>query len=143
MGDKQKTKILVTGVFDILHQEHLNFLKKAKQLGDVLVVGVESDLRVKKMKGEGRPVNKQEQRKVNLEKLNIADEVFILPEKFASPADHLQLLQKIKPDILAVSSHTAFLDKKEKSMQEIGGRVAVVHQHNPNISTTKILEKTS
>lgn len=140
----QKTKktevVLVTGVFDILHQEHLIFLRKAKSLG-YLIVGIESDVRVRKIKGEDRPVNKQAVRLENLRQLNIADQLFILPEQFSSPDDHRALLQKIRPTVLAVSSHSLHLDKKARLMQEIGGRVEIVHQHNPAISTTLLLAK--
>lgn len=133
--------VLVTGVFDLLHDEHLNFLKKAKELGDKLVVGVESDKRVKEIKGITRPVLSEEIRKKNLEKLSLADEVFILPEQFNKPKDHLNLVKKVGAKILAVSSHTAHLDKKQQIMEKVGGRVIVVHEHNPEISTTILLEK--
>ena len=132
-------EILATGVFDVLHSEHVRFLQKAKALGDRLIVGIESDVRVRALKGEGRPINTQRLRKENLEKLAIADEVFVLPEAFNSDADFRALLQKRQPDILAVSSHTPHLDKKQQLMQEIGGRVEIVHQHNPAVSTTLIL----
>jgi cytidyltransferase-like protein len=133
-------KVLVTGVFDILHNEHLIFLNKAKELGDYLVIGIESDVRVKQMKGEGRPINSQKVRKVNLEKLKIANDVFILPEEFTKPIHHKELIQKIKPQILAVSSHTQHLDKKQAILSDLGGKVVIIHSHNPNVSTTKILE---
>lgn len=135
-------KVLVTGVFDVLHQEHINFLKNAKKLGAYLVVGIESDFRVKKIKGEGRPINKQDERKQALQKLKIADEVMVLPEKFETYAEHKRLIEDIKPDFLAVSSHTLHLDEKRKIIEECGGKLVVVHQHNPKISSTQILNET-
>ena len=60
-------KILVTGVFDLLHQEHINFLTKAKAVGDILVVGLETDTRVKQLKGFNRPINSTKDRLQNLE----------------------------------------------------------------------------
>lgn len=133
--------ILATGVFDILHQEHFNFLQKAKALGGRLFVGIESDVRVRQLKGNGRPVNSQQVRLKNLLALGIADEAFVLPERFGNPEDHLALLEKVKPSILAVSSHSLHLEKKEALMKRIGGKVVVVHQHNPAISTSIILEQ--
>lgn len=133
--------VLATGVFDLLHEEHLNFLKKAKNLGDRLVVGLESDARVREIKGLARPILPQDQRLNNLKKLNIADEVFILPEKFSRPEDHLNLVKSVGAKILAVSSHTAHLDKKRLIMEQAGGEVVVVHEHNPKISTSILLEK--
>jgi len=133
-------RVLVTGVFDVLHQEHRNFLLAAKQAGDYLIVGLESDKRVTLIKGAGRPIFNQETRKKNLEKLKIADEVFILPEDFQSPVAHQRLIETIKPDILAVSSHTAHQDKKAGIMKRFGGELKVVYQHNPAFSSTKIIK---
>ncbi|MCL4208346.1 adenylyltransferase/cytidyltransferase family protein [Patescibacteria group bacterium] len=136
-----KKTVLVTGVFDLLHEEHLNFLKKAKKLGNRLVIGIESDKRVKEIKGISRPVLSEQIRKKNLEKLLLADEVFILPEQFNKPEDHLNLIKKVGAKILAVSSHTAHLDKKQQIMEKVGGNVVVVHEHNPRVSTSILLEK--
>lgn len=136
-----KKIVLVTGVFDLLHDEHVNFLKKAKELGDKLVVGIESDKRVKEIKGLKRPVLSQEIRKKNLNALRIADEIFILPEQFNKPEDHFNLVKKVGAKILAVSSHTAHLDKKQQIMEKVGGNVVVVHEHNPAVSTSILLEK--
>lgn len=133
--------VLVTGVFDVLHAEHITFLRNAKALGGRLLVGIESDVRVRAIKGVNRPVNSQQVRKKNLEKLAIVDDVFVLPEKFDTVEDRRRLLKKLQPDILAVSSHTPFLTKKLQLMQEIGGRVEVVHQHNPEISSTILLKQ--
>ncbi len=130
---------LVTGVFDLLHDEHRCFLKKAKDLGGKLVVGVESDVRVREIKGEGRPINSQEKRVQQLAALGLADEIFVLPEDFSSPAHHEALIAKIQPRYLAVSSHTKHLDKKQAILAKFGGEVKVVHQHNPQVSTTQLL----
>ena len=136
---KAEPVVLVTGVFDTLHSEHLQFLSKAKALGGRLLVGVESDLRVRKLKGEGRPINSQAERVAAIERLRVASSVFVLPEQFSKPADHRQLLKKLHPTILAVSSHTAHQTEKAALMNELGGRVVVVHQHNSAVSTTKIV----
>ncbi|KUK79287.1 MAG: RfaE bifunctional protein [Microgenomates bacterium 39_7] len=135
---------LVTGVFDLLHQGHLQFLNQAsikmRELGGCLIVGVESDVRVRKLKGKGRPIESQEQRKSQMEATRLADFVFILPEKFDAESDHLQLIKMIKPKILLVSQHTPFLDRKKKLMQTVGGLVEVVCQRDPRFSTTKMIK---
>lgn len=133
--------VLVTGVFDLLHAEHRNFLQKAKALGGKLLVGVESDVRVRALKGEGRPINSQAVRVANITALGIADEVFVLPEAFSKPEHHRTLLEQIRPNILAVSSHSPHLDKKQQLMESLGGQVVIVHQHNPAVSTTQILQQ--
>ena len=135
-----KKAILVTGVFDLLHSEHIGFLKSAKALGGCLVVGIESDLRVRKLKGEGRPVQSALERKKALIALKFVDKVFVLPNQFETEPDHLRLLKLVKPDILAVSSHTPHLISKRQLMKKVGGKVVVVRKHNPSISTTKILQ---
>lgn len=138
---QHKSIVLVTGVFDILHQEHIIFLKKARAVGDVLVVGIESDQRVSQIKGDDRPIHHQQVRLDQIRKLRIADLVFILPENFSTPNTHEQLISQIKPNILAVSSHTNHLDKKDSILRKYGGRVKIVHQHNPQISTTNLIKR--
>lgn len=131
--------VLVTGVFDLLHAEHLLFLKKARALAGTLLIGVESDVRVKKMKGEGRPVQSEKIRAQSIRELQLADSVFVLPQRFDTVEDHRQLLAQLKPDIIAVSSHTSHQQEKIKLMAEIGGTVVSIHEHNPEISTTQLV----
>ena len=133
--------ILVTGVFDLLHSEHIAFLQEARGLGGKLIVGIESDERVKKLKGEGRPVQTANDRKKCIEALGFVDMVIVLPNQFETDDDHLQLLKSIKPAILAVSSHTPHLNVKQRLMKIVGGKVVIVRQHNPSVSTTKTLQK--
>ncbi len=135
----QKTLTLVTGVFDLLHEEHYNFLLKAKQIADLLLVGLESDLRVRQMKGLKRPVNDQAHRLDNLAKWDLADFIFILPEQFSKPFEHRRLIEQIKPDFMAVSANTAFRKEKEMILQEFGAKLMVVHDFNPEFSSTKLL----
>jgi len=136
-----KTLTLVTGVFDLLHEEHFIFLQKAKNLGDFLLVGLESDVRVRQMKGEGRPINKQETRLKNLQNSGIADFIFILPEEFSKPDDHRQLINKIRPDFMAVSSNTLFQAEKAKILAEFSAKLVVVHDFNPEFSSSRIIKK--
>ncbi len=140
--DSHQKIVLVTGVFDLLHEEHRNFLKKAHQAGNTLIVGIESDVRVRKLKGEGRPIWDQERRKEELEQIPEVSGVFILPEIFDQPIHHEQLIKTIRPSVLAVSSHSPHLDRKQRIMDLVGGVVKVVHQLNPDVSTTQILAET-
>ncbi|MEK7622975.1 MAG: adenylyltransferase/cytidyltransferase family protein [Patescibacteria group bacterium] len=134
--------ILVTGCFDVLHSEHWKFLTAAKNLGGQLLVGLETDTRVRQLKGPNRPVNKLQTRLKNLRQLGIANQVFSLPKKFDRPQDYKKLIQALRPDILAVSASTPFLVNKRELMALIGGQVIVVLPHNPHISTTKMLKST-
>lgn len=135
------TTVLVTGVFDILHIEHIRFLTKAKKAGDKLIVGIETDDRVKQIKGEHRPANNQNIRLEQLLALKPVDLAFILPDKFDTQADWERLIEEIKPAIYAVSSHTSYLENKKATAEKYGAKLKIVHEFNPNISTTHLFEK--
>ena len=74
---EKKVKIWCNGCFDILHPGHVKLLNFAKQQGDYLIVGIDSDFRVKTNKGQDRPINSEHDRKFMLENLNCVDEVVI------------------------------------------------------------------
>lgn len=69
--------VIVNGTFDILHVGHIELLKFAKSLGDKLIVAIDSDERIKRLKGESRPINNSYERKLLLENLKPVDEVHI------------------------------------------------------------------
>lgn len=139
-SDLNGIKILVTGVFDVLHSEHKKLLSAAKKLGGILLVGVETDARVSQLKGPGRPVNSLRVRLKNLQQLGIADKVFALPKQFNDLNHFSALINQIRPDILAVSNSTPHLAVKRRIMKQFAGRVVIVLPHNPKISTTKLLK---
>lgn len=132
----QNKLVFATGVFDLLHREHINFLSKAKLSGDLLIVGLESDARVRLLKGPNRPINPISKRLKAIKQTGLVNHAFALPDQFSKPNDHFNLVSQLKPSILAVSSHSQHLDKKQAIMSRIGGLVKVVHTHNPQISTT-------
>lgn len=135
-----KTLVLATGCFDVLHPAHKAFLKAAKKQGDLLAVGLESDKRVKVLKGKSRPINSWSKRAAGLARLNEVDFVFPLPKKFDQSEFHLKLLQLIKPKILAVSENTPYLEKKRKLIEKIGGKL-FIFPFNPRYSTSRLLTK--
>lgn len=135
-----KKKVLITGCFDILHQAHKEFLKAAKDQGELVIIGLESDTRVKKLKGGDRPINSFNKRAKALALLNQPDFIFPLPKNFNNKKSHRQLLQLIKPDILAVSENTPFL-KKKKDLVKKRKRKLFIFPHNSKYSTTKLLTK--
>ncbi len=87
--------IFTNGCFDILHLGHIEYLKKSKSLGSKLIVGLNSDASVTKLKGPNRPINNQESRKKILESLDCVDEVIIFEED--TP---IELIKKLRPDII-------------------------------------------
>jgi rfaE bifunctional protein nucleotidyltransferase chain/domain len=136
---KKQKLIFVTGVFDVLHIKHADFLKDAKALDGVLIVGLESDTRVREMKGAERPINTQASRVRQLEELNIADAVFVLPDDFGKPEVREELIDQMRPDFLAVSSHSLHQEKKQQLMEKYGGRLVVVTQYDPRFSSTQAI----
>ena len=92
---KNKKIIFTNGCFDILHPGHIHILSKAKSLGDILVVGLNSDLSVKKLKGDKRPLVSEDDRSRMLLSLRFVDYVIIFNE--LTP---LKVIKKIKPDFL-------------------------------------------
>ena len=93
---KEGKKIVFTnGCFDIIHAGHVDYLEKAKSLGDFLIVGLNSDESVRRLKGKDRPVNPQDQRKKVLSALKPVDMVIIFDEDTPE-----RLIKEIKPDIL-------------------------------------------
>lgn len=95
VGRSGKTMVFTNGCFDILHFGHISYLQSAKKLGDMLVVGLNSDRSVKELKGEDRPVNAQSDRASMLAALEFVDFVVIFDED--TP---LNLIKALKPDIL-------------------------------------------
>lgn len=90
-----KKVVFTNGCFDILHRGHVSYLNEAKAQGDILVLGLNSDASVKRLKGESRPVNSEEDRKFILENLKCIDFVFIFDED--TPYELIKLLN---PDVL-------------------------------------------
>lgn len=133
-----KTIVLATGFFDLLHTEHIKFLEKAKAVGDILVVAVESDVRARKIKGEGRPIETQSLRCQNV--AQYADFVIALADDFDHFESYESLMASVRPDIYAVSSHTDFQSNKALLTEKYGGKLLIVHKFNPSISTTQILK---
>ncbi|OGC82673.1 MAG: glycerol-3-phosphate cytidylyltransferase [candidate division Zixibacteria bacterium RBG_16_43_9] len=117
---KENKKVVFTnGCFDLLHRGHIEYLKKAKKLGDILIVGLNSDSSVKKIKGEGRPIQDQADRAVILASLYFVDYVCIFNE--LTP---LKLISKLIPDILAKGGDWKVKDIVGKDIVEShGGKV--------------------
>jgi D-beta-D-heptose 7-phosphate kinase/D-beta-D-heptose 1-phosphate adenosyltransferase len=92
---KGQKSVFTNGCFDLLHRGHLDYLKKARQLGDYLIVGLNSDSSVSKLKGPERPINKEEDRATLLSALEFVDYVVIFSED--TPAE---LLSELKPNTL-------------------------------------------
>jgi len=131
-----KGVVLVGGCFDILHFGHLMFLKKARKLGDHLIILLESDESVRKLKGVGRPINKQKLRHYMLTSLKFVDEVVDL-KGILRNKDYENLVTKIQPGVIAVTSGDPAIGKKRQQAKMTGARFVVVPKVKV-VSTTKI-----
>ena len=115
----RKKIVLATGCFDILHSGHIDFLRRAKNLGDVLIVGANSDASVKKIKGPPRPIVKEKLRLANLASL-----VYVNFACSFKETDPTKLILAIRPDVFVKGG-----DWKNKSLPEnkaiysVGGKV--------------------
>ena len=128
-----KEKVIFTnGCFDVLHLGHLKLLKFAKQQGDKLVVAINSDASVKKLKGETRPKFTQEDRKAMLESLSIVDEVIVFDED--TP---YELIKKIQPDVIVKGGDYTVKTVVGHDLAEV-----VIFPRVKDYSTSKILEET-
>lgn len=92
---EQHRMVFTNGCFDLLHRGHVYYLSRARELGDLLVVGLNSDASVTRLKGPGRPLNNQQSRAEVLAALAMVDHVIIFPED--TP---IQLIRTLKPQIL-------------------------------------------
>jgi glycerol-3-phosphate cytidylyltransferase len=129
-------KVFTNGCFDILHPGHIDYLSRAKKLGDILIVGLNSDLSVKKLKGCGRPVNNQKDRAIMLSSLKSVDFVVIFYEE-----DPRELLENLKPDIHVKGGDYKVEDLVEaQTVFSYGGEVKIV-PFLEGYSTTKVIEK--
>jgi D-beta-D-heptose 7-phosphate kinase/D-beta-D-heptose 1-phosphate adenosyltransferase len=126
--------VFTNGCFDILHRGHIDYLKKSRALGDKLIVGINSDESVRRLKGLCRPINLENDRKYILESLDCVDEVIIFDED--TPYD---LIKKINPSIITKGGDY-------KNIEDVVGHDIATVLLIPFVegySTTKILEKLS
>lgn len=136
---QNKRVVLAGGCFDILHIGHIVFLEDAKKEGDVLIVFLESDEKIKKLKGQTRPINSQDVRAKILASLEFVDYVITLPSGFKDE-DYDQLVSIIKPAILATTKGDPFRFHKERSAELVDAKVVDVTVPIHNQSTTRLIK---
>lgn len=132
-----KILVLVGGCFDILHIGHVKFLEKAKAAGDILIVLLESDKSIRKLKGENRPINNHQDRASLLSALRAVDYVVLLP-LLKTNLDYEKVLFRIKPDIIACTKDDPNKHHKERIGKLLGVQVVDVIGTVANRSTTRV-----
>src|ERR1700726_3136154 len=119
-----KAIVFTNGCFDILHAGHVRYLAAAKRLGDILVVGLNGDASVRELKGEGRPLNSQEDRAEVMAALEAVDYVIIFGEKRVD-----NLLREVRPRIYAKGGDYTVnsLDPDEMAaLKDIGAKIELL-----------------
>ena len=136
LRNENKTIVMTNGCFDILHAGHVRYLKESKKFGDILIVGLNSDISIKAVKGNDRPINPENDRIEVLSGLEAVNYIILFDE--ISPVD---IINKIKPDI-----YTKGADYTTKTLPEAetiinnGGRIEFIKLVEGR-STTKIIDK--
>ena len=131
-----KKIVFTNGCFDLLHIGHVSYLQEAATLGDVLVVAVNSDLSVKRIKGPTRPIIREEDRSALLAALACVTHVLVFDEDTPE-----SLLRRIRPDVLVKGGTTIDIVGRE-IVEAYGGRVCLAGQV-PGVSTTQLINAAS
>ena len=132
---KNNKKIITTnGVFDILHIGHIRYLQKAKGLGDILIVAVNSDASVKKIKGPKRPINSENDRAEALAALGCVDYAIIFGE-----VNPINILSIIKPDIHVKGGDYKINEIIEKEVVEKNNGKVILMKLEEGYSTTALI----
>lgn len=131
-----KRVVFTNGVFDILHIGHLTYLEEAGNLGDVLVVGVNSDASVKVNKGDKRPINSEKNRAYVLLGTKFVNYAVIFDEKTPE-----KLLDVLRPDVHVKGGDYKKEDLPETKIVEGNGGEVKILSFVDNVSTTQIINK--
>jgi D-beta-D-heptose 7-phosphate kinase/D-beta-D-heptose 1-phosphate adenosyltransferase len=131
-----KTIVFTNGVFDILHAGHVQFLRSAKTLGDVLVVGVNSDNSTRRLKGMHRPINSERDRVALVAALDSVDHVIIFDEDTPT-----ELIRTLRPHIHVKGGDYADEELPEaEAVQEVGGHIVILPLAG-NVSTSSVIDR--
>jgi D-beta-D-heptose 7-phosphate kinase/D-beta-D-heptose 1-phosphate adenosyltransferase len=136
LKNSDKKVAFTNGCFDILHPGHISSLSQAASTADFLIVGLNSDLSVKRLKGEGRPINDQDSRALMLAALSMVDAIVVFEED--TP---LELIKQVLPDVLVKGGdYTEDQIAGAREVKEAGGKV-VINPIVDGFSTTFLIKK--
>lgn len=128
--------VFTNGVFDILHAGHLEYLKRSKKLGDILIVGVNTDESVKTIKGPSRPFNREEDRAALLAGFECVDYVTLFAE--TTP---INLISLLKPDLLVKGADYSMDEIVGKDVVESSGGEVKLIPFKEGFSTNSLIDK--
>ena len=133
---KEKNIVFTNGCFDIIHQGHIDYLSKARDLGDVLIVGLNTDASVKRLKGNHRPINDEQSRALILASFLFVDAVILFDED--TP---YELIKTVQPDILVKGSDYKAEDIVGYDVVSAKGGVVKTLDFLPGFSASGIEQK--
>ena len=135
LKEKNKKIVFTNGCFDILHVGHVAYLEFAKQQGDILILGLNSDNSVKRIKGETRPINCEQDRAEVIASLEFVDYVVLFEDD-----EPINIINKIIPDVLVKGEDWAHYVCGREIVEKNGGQI-ILAKLVAGKSTTKIINK--
>lgn len=132
--------ILAGGCFDVLHPGHILFLSQAKKIGGTLVVFVESDKKIKSLKGEKRPIHSQKDRVYILSHLNMIDYIVPLPF-FSTHTEYEELVYALKPTFFAVTKNDPVIQYIGPQAEKINASVVEVTERIDAHASSQIIKE--
>ena len=116
--------VLTSGSFDLIHLGHAKYLAKAKELGDVLVVGVDSDAKIRRRKGEDRPLVPERERLEMLAHQRPVDLLYLKPDE----EERWALIKAVEPDVLVLTADHSYSETEQAELEEIVGKIEVLER---------------
>lgn len=138
LKQQNKQVVLVGGCFDLLHLGHITLLEEAKKQGNILIVLLESDERIRELKGNNRPLHTQDQRAHMLTSIRSVDYVLLLPDMIKDN-DYNNVVKQLQPAIIATTIGSGSLKYIEKQAKENNSQIFLVDKI-PNLSTSRIVD---
>jgi D-glycero-beta-D-manno-heptose 1-phosphate adenylyltransferase len=116
--------VLTSGSFDLIHLGHVKYLARAKQLGDVLAVGVDNDAKIKRRKGPDRPMVPEQERLEMLAYQRPVDLIFLKQDG----EEHWALIKAVRPDVLVLTADHSYSGEDLQALTELCGQIEVVER---------------
>jgi rfaE bifunctional protein nucleotidyltransferase chain/domain len=126
--------VLTSGSFDLIHLGHVKYLARAKEFGDVLAVGVDSDAKIRRRKGEDRPMVPQQERLEMLAYQRPVDLIYLKSDD----DERWSLIKAAKPDVLVLTAGHAYSADEQKALLEFCGRIEVVERQSSVTTSERI-----
>ncbi|MEA2437140.1 MAG: hypothetical protein QOF65_1696 [Thermoleophilaceae bacterium] len=126
--------VLTSGSFDLVHLGHVKYLARAKELGDVLIVGVDSDDKIRRRKGEDRPMVPQDERLEMLAHQRPVDLIFLKEEE----GERWALIKAVRPDVLVLTKDHSYSDEDLIALGEYCGSIEVLERQSAVTTSERI-----